>query len=216
LFNRILPKDTVSGARKLDLADLEQGGGAVLQPAAEPSPGGPVVDAQTLARAREEAYREGVAAGRSQAHAAADDERAQLKALIGSLNELVQGFEQTLADDVMGMSLELAKQIVRQTLKVKPDLVMAVVREAVSSLPGLTEQSVLVLNPADVVLVRQAIDDDATLASLPWRIVEDPQLERGGCRLETASTEVDGGLETRWRRVLAALGRDDVWIDITT
>jgi flagellar assembly protein FliH len=46
-------------------------------------------------------------------------------------------------------------------------------------------------------------------------VVEDPQIERGGCRLETPSTEIDATLETRWRRVIASLGRDDPWIEIT-
>ena len=62
----------------------------------------------------------------------------------------------------------------------------------------------------------RALEDDPALATLPWKIVEDAQIERGGCRLETPTTEVDATLETRWRRVVASLGRDDSWIDITT
>jgi flagellar assembly protein FliH len=46
--------------------------------------------------------------------------------------------------------------------------------------------------------------------------VEDILVERGGCRLDTATTEVDATLETRWRRIIGALGSDDPWIDITT
>jgi flagellar assembly protein FliH len=128
----------------------------------------------------------------------------------------MQDFEQTLAGDVLSVGLELAKQIVRSALRVKPDLVMAVVREAISSLPGLSEHTVLLLNPADAALVRKGLEDDPAVATLPWKIVEDPHIERGGCRLETPTTEVDAALETRWRRVVASLGRDDSWIDITT
>ncbi len=171
---------------------------------------------RSLRGEREQAYREGLAAGRQEAQAALAGERTELQALIAGVNELMHDFEQALAGDVLSVGLELAKQIVRTSLRLKPDLVMAVVREAISSLPGLSEQTVLLLNPADAALVRKGLQDDPSLATLPWKIVEDAQIERGGCRLETPTTEVDAVLETRWRRVVASLGRDDSWIDITT
>jgi flagellar assembly protein FliH len=113
------------------------------------------------------------------------------------------------------MSLELAKLIVRQSVRVKPDLVLSVIREAVSSLTGLDEHTTIHLHPADAALLRDAAGEDPMFASLPWKIIDDARIERGGCRLETATTEVDATLETRWRRVIAALGREDSWIDIT-
>jgi flagellar assembly protein FliH len=79
----------------------------------------------------------------------------------------------------------------------------------------MSDQTVLLVHPADAALIRKAAEDDSALAALPWKIVEDAHIERGGCRLETPTTEVDATLETRWRRVLASLGRDDPWIDIT-
>ena len=73
----------------------------------------------------------------------------------------------------------------------------------------------IALHPADAELFRKLSDGEPALATLPWKVVEDPQIERGGCRLETPSTEIDATLETRWRRVIASLGRDDPWIEIT-
>jgi flagellar assembly protein FliH len=209
LSSKIIPKEALAEVRKLDLTDLVTGAKASAS-------GESAANAAELARAREQAYREGLAAGRQEAQAALAAERAELKALIAGVNELMHDFEQTLAGDVLSVGLELAKQIVRTSLRVKPDLVQAVVREAISSLPGLSEQTVLLLNPADAVLVRQGLEDDPSLATLPWKIVEDAHVERGGCRLETPTTEVDAALETRWRRVVASLGRDDSWLDITT
>ena len=153
--------------------------------------------------------------GRREAAALLEGERVALKALVAGMNEVMQDFEQSLANDVLSMSLELAKLIVRQSLRVKPEAVVAVVREAVESLPGVSDQTVLLVHPADAVLIRMAAENDRALGELPWKIVEDEHIERGGCRLETPTTEVDATLETRWRRVLAALGRDDPWIDIT-
>jgi len=202
--------------RKVDLSLLV--GGRVAGPAA-PAAGEPQIDAAPdsagLIHARELARREGMEEGRREAAALLEGERVALKALIAGMNEVMQDFEQSLANDVLSMSLELAKLIIRQSLRVKPEAVVAVVREAVESLPGVSDQTVLLVHPADAVLIRMAAENDRALGELPWKIVEDEHIERGGCRLETPTTEVDATLETRWRRVLAALGRDDPWIDIT-
>jgi len=216
LSNRIIPKEHAATVRKVDLSLLV--GGRVAGPAA-PAAGEPQIDAAPdpagLIHARELARREGMEEGRREAAALLEGERVALKALIASMNEVMQDFEQSLANDVLSMSLELAKLIIRQSLRVKPEAVVAVVREAVESLPGVSDQTVLLVHPADAVLIRMAAENDRALGELPWKIVEDEHIERGGCRLETPTTEVDATLETRWRRVLAALGRDDPWIDIT-
>jgi len=216
LSNRIIPKERAATVRKVDLSLLV--GGRVAGPAA-PAAGEPQIDAAPdpagLIHARELARREGMEEGRREAAALLEGERVALKALIASMNEVMQDFEQSLANDVLSMSLELAKLIIRQSLRVKPEAVVAVVREAVESLPGVSDQTVLLVHPADAVLIRMVAENDRALGELPWKIVEDEHIERGGCRLETPTTEVDATLETRWRRVLAALGRDDPWIDIT-
>ena len=169
-----------------------------------------------LAKAREEGFREGVETGRREAEVLLNAERDALREVRNGLAQLMSEFEQSLANDVLSMSLELAKLIVRHSVKVKPDLVLSVVKEAVASLPGVDQQTTIHLHPSDAALLRKLAESDQTLNELPWKIVEDVRLERGGCRLETAATEVDATLETRWRRIIAALGRDDPWIDITT
>jgi flagellar assembly protein FliH len=213
LSNRIIPKEMVGGdLRKAKLDELSLGERARRPEQAKP----PAPSAgNELARVREEAYRQGVAAGRQEAALQAQAERAALKNVSDALNEMMQEFEQGLANDVLSMSLELTKLIVRHAIRVKPDLVLSVVREAVASLTGLDGSSTVHLNPADAALLRELAREDPALGALPWKIIEDTRIERGGCRLETATSEVDATLETRWRRVIAALGREDSWIDIT-
>jgi flagellar assembly protein FliH len=161
------------------------------------------------AAAREAGYREGLEQGRL----AAAEDVAALRALLGRLGELVGDIEQGIASDVLSLSLDIAKHVVRSSLRVKPDLVLAVIRDAIASFPELAEGARLVLHPADAELVRAAAGTaDSELAV--WTIVEDPQIERGGCRLQTGATEIDATLENRWRRMVAALGRDDAWLDI--
>lgn len=214
MSSKIIPSERLSAVRKLDLADLTQ---ANARPSTQPRAlTAEAVDPGVLQRACDEAFAKGRQAGRQEVEHDFETQRAELQTLIAGINELMRDFEQTLANDVLSMGLELAKLIVLQSLRVKPELVLGVIREAVTSLPGLSDHTTLVLNPLDAVLVRKLTEHDASLAELSWKIVEDSQLERGGCRLETPTTEVDAALETRWRRILAALGRDDAWIDITT
>jgi flagellar assembly protein FliH len=216
LSSKIIPREQQSTVRKLDLDDLAKGAAVRRTPVQQPpaQPDAKVAEGERK-REREQAYQAGLEAGQQEAGALAAKERAELHALIGGINDLVRDFEQTLGNDVLSLSLELAKLIVRQSLKVKPELLVPVLREAIATLPGVSEDTALVLHPADADLVRKLSESDRNLA-LPWKIVEDPHLERGGCRLDAPTTEVDATLETRWRRIIAALGRDDPWIDITT
>lgn len=210
MSDRIIPREQAQRARKLDLGDIAAGRSPI-----GPRRAGGEQDASPadIERLREQAYREGVEAGR---HEAGAQQRDELRALIQGVNELLESVEQRLATEVLSISLELAKLIVRAGVRVKPELVLPVVQDAIASLPGAGEPVTLLLNPADAALLRELARDDRALSALPWKILEDPHIERGGCKLETPSTEVDGTLETRWRRVIANLGRDDAWIDITT
>jgi flagellar assembly protein FliH len=213
LSNKVIPKETLARVAKVDLGSLAGVPRTAGRPAgASATPAG---HEAALQRAREQGYQEGLAAGRRQADGESEAERTEIKVLIGGINDLLKDFEQGLANDVLAISLELSKLIVRTSLRVKPELVIAVVREAVSSLPGLNEQTLLYLHPADAALLREVVAADVQFKDLSWKIVEDPQLERGGCRLAAPTTEIDATLETRWRRVIASLGRDDAWIDIT-
>jgi flagellar assembly protein FliH len=209
LSNRIIPRHHLSEVRKVDLGNVAQARSAPGRDADRAS------GQSELERVREEAYREGLDRGRNEARALSEQQRDALHALIADIDAQMQSFEQTLANEVLSMSLELAKLIVRHSVRVHPEIVLDVVKEAVANLPGIAEQTLIVLNPADAELFKQLAQGDAAFAALPWKIVEDAQMERGGCRLETPSTEIDATLETRWRRVIAALGRDDAWMEIT-
>jgi flagellar assembly protein FliH len=215
LSNRIIPKESLSQLRRAELGDLA-GPNPRTRPVQARSEAPAAPDPSLLALAREEGHREGLEQGRREAEALLDAERAALGELSNGLALLMNDFEQSLATDVLSLSLELAKLIVRHSVKVKPDLVLSVLREAVSSLPGVDQQTTIHLHPSDASLLRNLAENDKTFRELPWKIVEDMHVERGGCRLDTATTEVDATLETRWRRIIGALGSDDPWIDITT
>lgn len=161
-------------------------------------------------QARQEGYAagraEGIAAGREQA----EQETARLRDLAdGFAGELRQA-DETISRQILDLSLDLARAVLKSALAIRPELVVPVVREAVRYLPAMHQPALLFLNPADALLVRERIGDELT--KMGWQLTEDAALEPGGCRIETANNQIDASLPTRWQRLAAALGKDSDWL----
>jgi flagellar assembly protein FliH len=71
------------------------------------------------------------------------------------------------------------------------------------------QHAAIYLHPEDASLVRSYLGDQ--LSHGGNRVLEDPNLARGDCRLEAGGTHLDAGMETRWRRVLENLGMENAW-----
>jgi len=164
-----------------------------------------------IERLHQSAHAEGLATGLAEGRARAAERVAQLDALAASFAREIRACEAKIADDLLTLALELARQMVRETLAVRRDLIVPLVREALHQMPMFSTGARLVLNPADAELVRAGLGD--SLNQLGSRIVEDKSIERGGCRIESTATHVDATLATRWERILAALGRERSWIE---
>ena len=152
-------------------------------------------------------YEEGLAKGRAQA----EKERTLLQQIAQQFGQEVAHANELIAADVLALSFDVAKAMLKTALPAKPELILPIVKEAVSYLPTVQQPALLVLNPVDAALVNGQMNTE--LAASGWRIVEDAQMERGGCRVETASNQIDATAETRWQRIAAALSADTSWID---
>ncbi|WP_035383667.1 flagellar assembly protein FliH [Ferriphaselus sp. R-1] len=155
-------------------------------------------------------HAEGFQAGHAEGLQLAAEQTAKLTALIDSLEGSMRSADQDLAQEVLNLALEVARQMLHQALAVKPELILGVIREAINTLPHFNQSAHLVLCPADAELVRAQIGDQ--LSHLGWKINEDARMERGSCRVDTAQSQIDAGLETRWRRVVSTLGSDSTWM----
>lgn len=154
-----------------------------------------------------QAREEGFQAGHAEGVQKAMQENRRLADLIGALEMQV---DEQVAHELLDLSLDIARQILHQALKVNPELLLGVVREAIATLPHYNQGAHLVLHPDDAALVRERMGEQ--LSHSGWKIFEDARVERGGARIETANSQIDASLETRWKRVVAALGQDTSWL----
>jgi len=175
------------------------------------------------AAAREEGYAEGLEAGQAEGHAAgyeeglalgraeAAEELEHLRQLATTFGDAVTQADATISNDVLELALHLARGMVRTAFDVKPDLILPVVREAIDYLPNLQQPALLMLHPEDALLVKSSIGHE--LDKNGWRIVEDEAIARGGCRVDTASNQIDAQIASRWQRLTHALGKDLDWLE---
>jgi flagellar assembly protein FliH len=159
-----------------------------------------------LATGHASGYEDGLALGRAEAAA----ELTHLQELTSSFGHAVTEADEAIAADVLELALHLARNMVRTAFEVRPELILPVVREAVDYLPTLQQPALLILNPEDALIVRGSIGHE--LEKTGWRIVEDVNVARGGCRIDTASNQIDAQIASRWQRLAHALGRSVEWL----
>jgi flagellar assembly protein FliH len=154
-------------------------------------------------------HAEGLAAGKAQVEAMGRQEALRLAQTLENLERRIAELTQVVAGDLLALSIEIARQVVRQTVAVKPEVLMGVIHEALQELPLL--HAAIHLNPEDASLARLRAGDQLTHAG--HRIHEDPKLKRGDVIIEAGGSHLDATLAARWRRVVEALGQDTPWID---
>jgi flagellar assembly protein FliH len=172
------------------------------------SPSQPAVgeDLEALRRtAREAGYAEGMAAARR----AAEQEYARLRELAESFGHALDNLDFRLADMVLELALDVARQVVVGELAVHPERILDVVNLALKQMAESAREARLLLHPDDAALVRPYLEK--TLDKSRLRLVEDTRIVRGGCLIETPQGDLDATLPTRWRQVVQMLGSNSNW-----
>ncbi|MFC5475996.1 flagellar assembly protein FliH [Paraherbaspirillum soli] len=221
-----VPKEQMTAWQRWEMA-------AVNNPVAAPAEPEPIVPAEAtleqlqptllideaeLNRLRQEAQQAGAEEGRQQGYAegktegyavgleAAQAEADSLRTLLRAMPAALRSADRAVADDLLSLALDIARQVVRQALNVEPELILAAVRELLQTEPALSGTPRLLLHTDDAALVKQYLAEDLQAAG--WLVRIDPAISRGGCRVQAASGELDATMETRWQRVAVALGRN--------
>ncbi len=184
---------------------------AAPMPAPPPAPQ-PEIQLPTAAEIEamfDEARREGHEAGFAEGAELARQQADRLAGLADGLDDALKRLDQDVAEEIVALAIEIARQMVRRTLAENPEeAVIETVRAALNQLPQA--QLRIHVHPDDVALARTYLADQPT--HLHHQVLEDDTVTRGGCRLQSPASEIDATVETRWRRILEGLGhRDAHW-----
>jgi flagellar assembly protein FliH len=163
-------------------------------------------------------YSEGMATGYEQGHRQGfdigcregEEASARMLEITENFSQELQRADEQIAQDLLDLALDIAKAMLKTSLPVRRDLLLGLVSEFIRESYGEQSSVQLHLNPADVDLVKG--ETSKPLADLDWQIVANDKIERGGCLVETKTTQIDASLPTRWRRIALALGRESEWL----
>lgn len=149
-------------------------------------------------------FEEGQQEGYRAAAEAVQAEAQRIAALADNVEAALASVDQTVADQVLALALEVAHQVLRATVAARPEVLIPVIREAIAALPLHHGHIALHIHPDDAEAVRDSLGEQFQQSG--WRIVEDKEIQAGGCVIRAGSSEVDASMATRWKRVLESIG----------
>lgn len=212
-----IPKEQLTAFQRWELASFDshfdpKSAKAALSPAALMTAA--KLEAAELQKIQQKAYADGLASGQQAGYAAgmqqAQAETARLQTLLKNLQEALNQIDDQLAQSLLDLSLEIARKMVLETLQIKPEIVLKIVSNAISSLPHFNQNAHLILNPDDAEFVRKQMGEH--LANAGWKIFTDSKIEPGGCQVETAHSNVDASNRARWQHIVESIGQDKSWL----
>ena len=189
--------------------------GTLLDSIRDSGHGGSLLTADQLQQLQKQAYEEGFEKGRKEGfeyghkegltagRQRLEEKAGQLDTLLTSLETPFQQLDDQVELELIELVIAMVRQLVRREVRNDPGQIIGVVREAMSILPVSSRNISLILHPEDASLVRETYEMSEN--ELGWRIVEDPVLARGGCRISTETSQVDATLESRLATLIAPL-----------
>ena len=162
---------------------------------------------QAYDEAKEEGFRAGKQQGYQEGKQLADKEYSERIQLFDSylsiMTKSLQLLDENVEQEIVKLSLLIARHIIRREIKLEPGEVVAVVREAIKAIPSSAEDTKIYLHPEDAELVRKAFS--LKEEELNWKIEEDILLMRGDCRIESKSSLIDASIESRLSAIAAQM-----------
>lgn len=155
-----------------------------------------------LQQGLEEGRKQGLDKGYREGLQKADTElRQTLKTLNGMMTQLSHAINEQdyqLEKALLDLSREIARNVVQRELMIDSSHIMAIVRQALATLPPSRDNVRILVNPADQPLVQQAAEEGGE----NWRVVANQHVARGGCRVETDQSAVDFTTGERFSQVI--------------
>ena len=142
-------------------------------------------------------YKDGVAKGKLEL----ETQFQLLKKALSALSEPFAQLDTEVQQQLTELAVIIARQLVRREIKTDPGQIVAIVREAILALPGAAKKIYVYLHPEDLELVKTKLSTSEPESY--WRLMEDPTLSRGDCKVLTDTSTIDATLERRLSSLVA-------------
>jgi len=167
--------------------------------------------AEGFQQGQEAGHQEGYTAGFQEGSKEGTASANQLAVLLESFKERLTNAEQELAEDLLALSLQIADQIMMTALHIQPELLLPVVRQAIQTLPQTNQPIRICVNDKDAELLERFLTEQGIQEHC--KIVGDPTIQAGGCKIESESSLIDATLKNRRERVLSSIGIYREWLE---
>lgn len=218
-YTRFIPREELQGFASWSPNSFGDNPANVppVRAAVEPEPAPPEPsDEQIEARlhaARQEGYRDGYRDGlvalESFKQSFAQQLAQQFGRVMQNFDGEITGLEQQIAASVARIATQLARQVVRNELTSRPEIVVQVAQDAVNAVLMSARTITVHVNPEDHALINLGAAD--ALEARSARLVSTPAVERGGCLVESDAGTVDARISARWQQAVQALGTGVDW-----
>ncbi len=164
---------------------------------------------------QKKAYDEGFSLGQKEGYEQKvheiENNAASLFSIIELLAEPLKNIDDDIVNQLAQLSMSVAKQVIRRELHTEEGEIVGIVREAMNALPASTRKITLNIHPDDAELICNAfsLGDETESDELRWKVVEDPIISRGGCKISSENSTIDATVEGRLNRIINTLLGDE-------
>lgn len=216
-YARFIPREEIDAVASWRFSAMDSNLAPLEAEPAEPD----ASEAANLEATREQAWAEGYARGLEQGEqetraTLAEPLQQALHANALRMGELLHGMaeqllasEQKIARQLLELACDIARQVVRQELKVNTRQLRTVIGEALEMIVDDGLPATVRMHPDDLALMKGALID--TLGENAPEFVPDTSITPGGCQIHTPSMAVDATVEKRWARAVGNLGLSVDW-----
>lgn len=158
-------------------------------------------------QAYDEAFEEGRKAGLEAGQAEVAEKAQRLEALLMAQVKPLDELDAEVEEQLVELAMLTAGQLFRREIKIDPGHVVGVVHDAVALLPVASRDVKIQLHPDDATLLHEVMND--TDGDHGWTILEDPLIDRGGCKVSTENSQVDAQNKARLQALIASIAGDE-------
>lgn len=175
-----------------------------------------IAEAEGVGRSRgmEQGIADGLAQGREQGRQEIIAElKPQLEQMLESWSAALTQWENDRAEmlqqargDVLSVALEMGRRITLKTIECDPAIVQSQLAEALAMVCRRTAVAIAI-NPADRPLIEEVLPEllAKSRTCTDASIRDDPDMQRGGCKVITENGEIDASIQTQLDRIVSAL-----------